>query len=361
MIPAENIIPLAQPKGRDARWSKTPHANIYRFRNDVYHVRAHVNGRLIRRSLKTRSLEIARIKAGELLAQERSRTARPLSRSSFGALAATYLARISSDPDLKQRAKDYRRETVEQIKRVAPALWDVDAVAVSDTTITAVSDALRERYSPTRYNGAVESLRGICAIAVEMGYLATNPAGKVERQRVPITAPDLPEHEQFSRLMEHLSAHPNRRAGAQSIRLLLCMGARIGAARLLRPEHIDWQANEVVVPAIKYDEQPTRLPLFPALRKVLRELLADYPGDGPLMPVANPRRTLATCCRLAGIAQLTPHHMRHLFATRCLESGVDVKTVASWLGHKDGGALLLKRYAHLRREHSQAMARKVKF
>lgn len=44
-----------------------------------------------------------------------------------------------------------------------------------------------------------------------------------------------------------------------------------------------------------------------------------------------------------------------------IESGVDIPTVSRWLGHKDGGALAMKTYGHLRNEHSQAMAQKVKF
>ena len=32
----------------------------------------------------------------------------------------------------------------------------------------------------------------------------------------------------------------------------------------------------------------------------------------------------------------------HLFATRCLASGVNIPTVSRWLGHSDGGALAMK-------------------
>jgi integrase len=70
---------------------------------------------------------------------------------------------------------------------------------------------------------------------------------------------------------------------------------------------------------------------------------------------------LARACKEIGIAKLTHHDLRHLFATRCIESGVDIPTVSRWLGHKDGGALAMKTYGHLRNEHSQAMAQKVKF
>lgn len=40
--------------------------------------------------------------------------------------------------------------------------------------------------------------------------------------------------------------------------------------------------------------------------------------------------------------------------------GIDVRTVAGWLGHKDGGVLLLRRYAHLRDAHSLESAARLK-
>ena len=53
--------------------------------------------------------------------------------------------------------------------------------------------------------------------------------------------------------------------------------------------------------------------------------------------------------------------MRHFFATCAIESGVDVPTVSRWLGHKDGGHLAMKVYAHLRPAHSDAMIAQVGF
>ena len=43
------------------------------------------------------------------------------------------------------------------------------------------------------------------------------------------------------------------------------------------------------------------------------------------------------------------------------KAGVDIPTVSRWLGHKDGGALAMKTYGHLRREHSIAQAQRVTF
>jgi hypothetical protein len=45
-----------------------------------------------------------------------------------------------------------------------------------------------------------------------------------------------------------------------------------------------------------------------------------------------------------------------MFTTRAIELGVDVKVIAEWQGHKDGGKLILDTYSHVNRVHSQRMA-----
>ena len=45
-----------------------------------------------------------------------------------------------------------------------------------------------------------------------------------------------------------------------------------------------------------------------------------------------------------------------MFITRAIERGVDVKVIAQWQGHRDGGKLILDTYSHVRPEHSERMA-----
>jgi len=45
-----------------------------------------------------------------------------------------------------------------------------------------------------------------------------------------------------------------------------------------------------------------------------------------------------------------------MFITRAIERGVDVKVIAEWQGHKDGGKLILDTYSHVNRAHSDRMA-----
>lgn len=52
------------------------------------------------------------------------------------------------------------------------------------------------------------------------------------------------------------------------------------------------------------------------------------------------------------------HALRHTFATRALECGMDIKTLSEILGHKNA-AVTLNRYAHSLLEHKQEMMNKL--
>src|SRR5258707_742224 len=73
------------------------------------------------------------------------------------------------------------------------------------------------------------------------------------------------------------------------------------------------------------------------------------------------QKSLTRGCKLIGIHRLTHHSLRHLFASVCIESGLDMQTLSKWLGHSDGGVLAQKVYGHLCQQHSQSMAAKVTF
>src|ERR1700740_2043444 len=59
------------------------------------------------------------------------------------------------------------------------------------------------------------------------------------------------------------------------------------------------------------------------------------------------------------VGRFTHHDLRHYFTTDAIQRGVDIPTIAKWLGYKDGGPLLIKTYSHLLQDHSRAMAKKL--
>src|SRR5262249_16267623 len=105
-------------------------------------------------------------------------------------------------------------------------------------------------------------------------------------------------------------------------------------------------------------------PMIPDARTLFQRLRAERTHEGldrKVFRVCECLTTLDVAAKKVDADHITHHDLRHLFATRCIESGVDIPTGYRWLGHKDGGALLMKTYGHLRREHSQAQAAKVSF
>ena len=107
------------------------------------------------------------------------------------------------------------------------------------------------------------------------------------------------------------------------------------------------------------------IPMIPDMRRLLENIRSrksetDWPKN-PVVGVRECQKAIDSACKKLGIIRFTHHDLRHLFATRCIESGVDIPTVSRWLGHKDGGALAMKTYGHLRDQHSTTMAQKVLF
>jgi integrase len=148
------------------------------------------------------------------------------------------------------------------------------------------------------------------------------------------------------------------------VRILAYSGARLREATALRWGHVDSAKNRLTIPGTKTNASERQIPIIPPLVALFAEMRArrgDEPAVNPIVRVKMCLGSLKSACREVGIKPLTHHDLRHYFATRCIEAGVDIPTVSRWLGHSDGGALAMKVYGHLRQEHSDAQAAKVQF
>lgn len=61
-----------------------------------------------------------------------------------------------------------------------------------------------------------------------------------------------------------------------------------------------------------------------------------------------------------GVRKLNFHAIRHTFATRAIECGIDIKTLSEIMGHKNA-SITLNRYAHSMLDTKIAMMNKMKF
>lgn len=85
------------------------------------------------------------------------------------------------------------------------------------------------------------------------------------------------------------------------------------------------------------------------------------PREDRIFRVGEACGALRSAAANIGIPRISHHDLRDLFATTAIESGVDIPTAADWLGHQDGGALLLERYRKHRDEHAKQVAKRISF
>ena len=110
-----------------------------------------------------------------------------------------------------------------------------------------------------------------------------------------------------------------------------------------------------------------KLPLPQEAVDLLLEEHAKHPDNPYMFPsrstgkMYNPDSVVNLHARIlkkAGLGHLRFHDLRHTFATMALQSGVDVKTVSSMLGHYDAG-FTLSTYAHATTRMQEEAAEKV--
>lgn len=103
-------------------WQKTPYANLVRYApSGKYFARIRVGGKLIRQSLKTKVLSVAKLKLADLEKQERARLEGQQrlveGAAFFRDLAKEYVERLDGMPNLKPRTKEYYKERLAAMRK----------------------------------------------------------------------------------------------------------------------------------------------------------------------------------------------------------------------------------------------------
>ncbi len=252
------------------------------------------------------------------------------------------LAAIGKRPGTRK----YHQENIQLILRNWPGIEDVDVMAITEPAVLAFNGRI-ERLSATRFNAVVSMLKA-----------SIPAAARLKRRPVRMKNRPLLSQLEFSRLLDELDRRPQSHAGLV-IRFLAHTGLRINEARQLKWG--DVRENFILAPgAITKNGRPRAIPFVNGVREVLEGPHVVAGAADLVLPQAECKRSLERACELAQVPHLSHHDFRHLFATRCIQSGVDLPTVARWLGHRDGGALLAKIYFHLADEHSRRMAARVR-
>ena len=158
----------------ESLWQKTQFANLVRYiPSGIYFARFRVRGKLIRKSLKTDTLTVAKLRLGDLEKAERqtseSQSNATRGKMTFGDALKIYRERVNGDVSLKQRSKEYYAERVTALLKSWPSLEPTDVRRISPSDCLTWAASFGNGASPTAFNNTVKVLRGILAIAMECG------------------------------------------------------------------------------------------------------------------------------------------------------------------------------------------------
>ncbi|MFM8336574.1 MAG: tyrosine-type recombinase/integrase [Opitutaceae bacterium] len=377
-------------------WQATATPGLYRRSNGVYYSRYTLNGRRTWRSLDTEVPEVARLRhekrRGELETSRQSAERINTDLRTLGALSQELRRQIDASA-VTQVTKDGYHVWLDRLELNWPADFQTAlARSVTRDTVIQLRNHLATRaivqrgktetrgYKPAVVNQTLTALRLLLGLAVKTHAIASTPFdqrgvldGSLLLSPKP-RRPQLPSSEVMERLLSAVGTVPDlekiedpemraiRTAAAANAeeycRFLAYSGLRRGEAEACQVE--DDHGDTLLVRGTKTESAYRVVPVTPALRKVIDAIRLKR-KSGSMLAIKSARRALARACRQLGIPSLTHHDLRHYFATVCIESGVPIPTVADWLGHSDGGALLIKTYRHLRDRHSLEAAKTVRF
>lgn len=194
------------------------------------------------------------------------------------------------------------------------------------------------------------SLRGFYRFLAQENVLSADPSKLIDLPKVQLTLPDVLSVEEVRRLLNApQSRNPQGIRDAAMLEVLYAAGLRVSELVGLKLQDVHLDAGFVRVMGKGSKERVVPIGQY------AREKLLFYLGNGrnlmlknrtsPFLFIARAGRPitrqgfwklLRRYAEAAGLAKnITPHSLRHSFATHLLEGGADLRAVQVMLGHAD--------------------------
>ena len=234
--------------------------------------------------------------------------------------------------------------------------------------------------SANTVNTIISVIQGSLSTAHLLGLTASYEMNKIRRPKAkekPVESFTPAEQKQIEQ-----AVMADRREKMKGIIICLYTGLRIGELLALEWSDIDFQKAELRVERTCHDSKNQNgsycritdtpktehsrrvIPLPRQLIPILREMKkgSSSPlvivGERPPLSVRSYQRSFELLQKKIGVPRKGFHALRHTFATRAIECGMDVKSLSEILGHKNP-TVTLNRYVHSLMEHKRAMMDKL--
>lgn len=218
---------------------------------------------------------------------------------------------------------------------------------------------------------ATTAARKVVSLRAFYGFLATirqdaNPAEDLEVPKRGRALPAVLSRDEVAKLIESSGAAPDRSWALRARAMIeVCYGSGLRVSELLGMKTGDLNLTDgflrVMGKRAKERIVPMGRPAIAAVNDYLSGSRPHYAGRrtdphlflsrrGTRLSRMGFWKLLRQCAALAGISKrLTPHTLRHSFATHLLEGGADLRAVQEMLGHANITTTQI--YTHVDREY----------
>jgi integrase/recombinase XerD len=215
------------------------------------------------------------------------------------------------------------------------------------------------------------ALRGFFKFMVRDNHLAENPVANMTSPRLPRNLPAVLSVEEVEQLLERPDVSiPLGQRDSAMLELLYATGLRVSELVNLSVGRVNLEvgflialgkgSKERIVPMGEAATEAVRIYVVEARPRLLRGRMSDVlfvTNRGKAMTRQGFWKLLKNYGRKAHIhKKLTPHTLRHSFATHLLERGADLRSVQMMLGHADISTTQI--YTHVARERLKKVHQK---
>jgi integrase/recombinase XerD len=229
-----------------------------------------------------------------------------------------------------------------------------------------------ERLSPRSLARNISTLKGFYKFLLREGIIAENPLRHLRTPRVTPRLPEVLSGEDIELVIRQTKTQ--NRLGLRDramLELLYATGLRV--SELIRLSFNDVNLEVGYLRTRGKGDKERIVPMGGAAMRALKEYLRESrqipagkkEGGQTLFLGRGGRgitrqgfwKLLRRYAAAAGIRKrITPHTLRHSFATHLLEGGADLRSVQSMLGHADIATTQI--YTHVSRDHLKRLHRK---
>lgn len=206
----------------------------------------------------------------------------------------------------------------------------------------------REHFSPATISRSIAAIHMFCQYACQEGKMVSDPSKALQPPRVERKMPEILSIAEVDLLLRQpKSDTPKGIRDKAMLEMLYATGIRVSELIHLKTQDVNLMMGYITCRDEKERIVPFGVPAKKALEQYLgsaRAVLMHGREDNVLFvncsggPMSRQGfwKILKSYAKSAGItADITPHTLRHSFATHLLQNGADLKSVQEMMGHAD--------------------------